>query len=50
MNALLLPILLICGLLVVAAFVVWMVFFSHSGEKAITEQNSVQGRDDDTRH
>jgi flagellar basal body-associated protein FliL len=39
MNALLIPILLICGLFLVAAFVVWMVFFSRSGKQALTEQD-----------
>jgi flagellar basal body-associated protein FliL len=46
MNALLIPILLICGLFLVAAFVVWMVFFSRSGKDAVTEQHLREHRPD----
>jgi hypothetical protein len=48
MNALLIPILLICALLIVAAFVVWMVFFSGSGKDAVTTQHSREHRNDRT--
>lgn len=44
MNALLIPILLVCGLLVVAAFVGWMVFFNRSGDEALTDQNRREGK------
>jgi flagellar basal body-associated protein FliL len=38
MNALIIPILLICAFIVVAGFVVWMVFFSRNENRAAREQ------------
>jgi hypothetical protein len=48
MNALLIPVVLSCALLIVVAFVVWMVFFSRSGKDAITNQHSREHRNDRT--
>jgi hypothetical protein len=45
MNGLLIPILLICAAVVVVAFVLWMLVFSRSGEKAIGEQQVEEHRD-----
>jgi hypothetical protein len=39
MNAMLIPILLICAAIIVVAFILWMVFFSQSGRQALREQH-----------
>jgi hypothetical protein len=44
MNAMLIPILLICAAVVVVGFIVWMLFFNRSGEVAIREQHDEEHR------
>ena len=39
MNALLIPILIVCAVLVAGGFVVWMVVFSRSGREALNDQH-----------
>jgi hypothetical protein len=48
MNALVIPVLLICAAVLVVAFIAWMVLFNRSGQRAIREQQIEEHRDQHT--